>query len=954
MSGNRQAFSTAMNAADRYRWDSQWAEAAREYQRALVEFPADATARGGLGFCYMQLKQWQQALNEYKTVVKQDQYNVIALAKVAELYSILNRRDDAYATYLRMADLYSQAGQGARAEAAWLKAVQLSPNEPVPHERLAAYYLGKKDFTSMIQERLAAAQGYLQRKELAAARIQCEEVLRTDPHHVQAQQLLLLIAGQKQEAALPAWLEALRTGTPLPAQKEPQKPANDKAQPPADALLDKGALPSWMRAVQPEKPAVLIDENAIPAWMKVQPAEKPASLLDQSALPSWMREPLPVVPTPAQPPVPKNKAQPPRKRITANQVTGALRQAQTFQTLGRFNDAIDLCEQILEDGFDRADTRYFLGWLYQEQQRWDNAIQQFQLLLNDADYALSCFYALGQCYRAKGDIRTAIVHFDEAVDRVNLDALTIEEAPQLIQLCQESVEAHLAVGERGQAITVYTALLGYFRKRGWNDHIATVEGMLQRLQHTPASPKTPVPPPAQAANAPLTPPENPGIGELPDWLTGILYPDKVNLVAQVQKPVPPPEPVVVDSDNKSQGSLSSTQLPANTILKARYRILERLGKGGMGAVYKAKDADLNNRFVAVKQMRQQGLTPDMLLMYTNIFKSEANFLAMLMHPNLPRIYEHFFEGECWYLVMDYIDGSNLQDRLEQAGGRLPLEEALRIAIDLCTVLDYLHNRQPPIIFRDLKPSNVMLTSQGHLYLIDFGIARQFKPEQVKDTHHFQTVGYAAPEQFSQRATTPQSDIYSLGATLHQLLSGNDPAESAFDFPSLQVAIPTLTTLVQQMLEMRPINRPANMAVVKRELQRILAQVPLNVQPANTITPSPVQARPGYLRIAEGRGTGSVFELRKESTSIGRARESDIPLEDYAASRLHVTIIKQGNDTYTIKDEGSANGTKLNEQLVNKYQPYSLQEGDKFQVGQTIFIFTYQNQARTPLAHDFIL
>jgi len=792
----------AMSNADRHRWSSQWDDAVKEYRRALAEFPDDATARSALDFCYMQLKQWQQALNE-------------------------------------------------------------------------------------------------------------------------------------QESELPAWLEALRAGTPLPAQQEPQKPVDDKA-----LSLD-----------------ALIDVSALPAWLRAKPSEKPASLIDESALPSWMREPLPDVPVPVQPLVLKNKAQPPRRRITADQVIGVLKQAQTFQTQGRLNEAIDCCKQILESGFDRPDTRYFLGWLYQEQQRWNDAIQQFQLLLNDADYALSCFYALGQCYRAKGDIRTAIVHFDEAVDRVNLDALTIDEAPQLIQFCQEAAEAHLAVGERGQAITVYTALLGYLRKRVWNDHIAAVEVVLQRLQNTPAPPKTPVPPPAQAANVPPAPPENPGIGELPDWLTGILGDDwKVHLAPQEQKPAPalPPEPVIADSDNKSQGSLSSTQLPANTILKARYRILERLGKGGMGAVYKAKDADLNNRFVAVKQMRQHGLAPDMLAIYTNIFKSEANFLAMLMHPNLPRIYEHFFEGECWYLVMDYIDGSNLQERLEQAGGWLPLEEALRIAIDLCTVLDYLHNRQPPIIFRDLKPSNVMLTSQGHLYLIDFGIARQFKPEQVKDTHHFQTVGYAAPEQFSQKATTPQSDIYSLGATLHQLLSGNDPAESAFDFPPLQVAIPTLTTLVQQMLQMRPVNRPASMAVVKRELQRILAQVPLNVQPANNVMPPPVQARLGYLRIAEGKGTGSVYELRKESTSIGRARDCDIVLEDLAASRLHVIIIKQGNDSYTIKDEGSANGTKLNEQLINKYQPYPLQEGDKIHVGQTIFIFTYQNQDRTPLAYDFIL
>src|SRR5947209_6415751 len=196
MPGSKQAFSTAMNAADRYRWDSQWAEAAQEYQRALAEFPDDAMARSGLGFCYMQTKQWQKALDEYEYTLKRDPSNVIALSKTAELYGILNRRDDAYQAYLHLANLYSQAGQGSRAEAAWQRAVQLSPIDPEPHERLAAYYLGKKDIAFMIEERLAAAQGYLLRSDTTAARTQCEEVLRADATNTQAQQMLSLMRAQ--------------------------------------------------------------------------------------------------------------------------------------------------------------------------------------------------------------------------------------------------------------------------------------------------------------------------------------------------------------------------------------------------------------------------------------------------------------------------------------------------------------------------------------------------------------------------------------------------------------------------------------------------------------------------------------------------------------------------------------------------------------------------------------
>jgi len=396
------------------------------------------------------------------------------------------------------------------------------------------------------------------------------------------------------------------------------------------------------------------------------------------------------------------------------------------------------------------------------------------------------------------------------------------------------------------------------------------------------------------------------------------------------------------ANNNAGDILISAYLPPNTILRTRYHILEQLGKGGMGAVYKAKDTTFNNRFLAVKQMIQSGLAPQMLAVYTDNFQREANLLASLMHPNLPRIYEYFSEGEYWYLVMDYIEGINLQKHLEQSGGRLPVEEALHIGIDLCTVLHYLHTRQPTIIFRDLKPANVMLTSEGHLYLIDFGIARQFNPNQQKDTHDFQTPGYAAPEQFNQKQTTPQSDIYSLGATLHQLLSGDDPTDNIFDLPPLQVGVPELTALVARMLEMKPIKRPANMLVVKQELQRILTQVQSNVKPT-PLPWQPVQRDLGYLRIVEGTEAGNVYlyALQKETSSIGRwlAGEIDINLEDLQVSRRHATISKNGND-YSVKDEGSVNGTKLNGQRLIANQTYALYEGSKIQVGQTIFVFTY--------------
>jgi tetratricopeptide (TPR) repeat protein len=582
-----------MNAADRYRWDSQWAGAAQEYQRALAEFPDDAAARGGLGFCYMQTKQWQQALDEYEHILSRDPSNVIALSKTAELYAILNRRGDAYKAYLHLAELYSQAGQGARAEAAWQKAAQLSPDSPEPHERLATYYSGKKDIALMIQERLAAAQGFLQRHEIAAARRQCEEVLRADTTNAQAQLLLSHIM-QSSDVLSPG--------------------ASAAFSPVAGAITGSSLMTS--APAIGDAPSGPLDFTGSPATGNVPPGNtsggntgtmgNTGSAGNFGGAANYSR------PNPVAPGIDGDGARPtPHKRITASQVTGVLRQAQTYQTQGRFNDAIGLCEQILESGFDRPDARYFLGWLYQEQQRWNDAIRQFQLLLNDPDYALSCYYALGQCYRACGDLKTASMHFDEAVDRVNLDALTMEESDQLVQLCQEAAEAHHMLGELDQGLTVYNALLGFLHSRGWNDKIAQVEFMLQQMQQAPAPPQSgPIPqqtpqpaapfaapqqgnatrvlPPEQietmnqpsvmpaagipdaapmtfsAGGTPIPPSSAPvrpqaqapsnSFGELPEWLTGILSeedkaitPNKQSSPRLEQKPAP------VQSQNMQPG-----------------------------------------------------------------------------------------------------------------------------------------------------------------------------------------------------------------------------------------------------------------------------------------------------------------------------------------------------------------------------------------------------------------
>src|SRR5579885_457847 len=270
-------------------------------------------------------------------------------------------------------------------------------------------------------------------------------------------------------------------------------------------------------------------------------------------------------------------------------------------------------------------------------------------------------------------------------------------------------------------------------------------------------------------------------------------------------------------------SNSSGPLRIGALLKQRYQIMEQIGAGGFGAVYKAEDVDLGRRLVAVKEMSQQGLHQREIDESVEAFKHEALMLAGLRHEHLPRIYDHFEENERWYLVMDSIEGETLAEHFKKSrDGSLPLVMTMRITLQLCEVLDYLHTRQPPIIFRDLKPSNVILTPEGDVFLVDFGIARHFKPGQTKDTIAFGSPGYAAPEQYGKAQTTPRSDTFSLGAVLHQMLTGSDPSEKPFRFAPLTMPRPAgLSSLIERMVDMDESNRPPSMEVIKRELTVML-------------------------------------------------------------------------------------------------------------------------------------
>src|SRR6185312_6144266 len=227
-----------------------------------------------------------------------------------------------------------------------------------------------------------------------------------------------------------------------------------------------------------------------------------------------------------------------------------------------------------------------------------------------------------------------------------------------------------------------------------------------------------------------------------------------------------------------------------TVLQRRYQIDRLLGGGGMGMVYLARDQRLANRACAIKEMVDHFIDPQQRIEANDYLAREADTLAQLKHQAIPAISDRFDDQNRHYLVMEYVAGRNLEEELAVRGGPLPEGLVIDIARQLCDVLGYLHELQPPVIYRDMKPSNVMLTGTGRAVLVDFGIARLFKAQR-KGTM-IGTLGFAPPEQY-QGIADPRSDIYSLGATLHYVLTRRDPEKyPPFSFPPVRELRPAVS------------------------------------------------------------------------------------------------------------------------------------------------------------------
>ena len=207
-----------------------------------------------------------------------------------------------------------------------------------------------------------------------------------------------------------------------------------------------------------------------------------------------------------------------------------------------------------------------------------------------------------------------------------------------------------------------------------------------------------------------------------------------------------------------------------TVIDGKYEILKEIGRGGMSIVYLAMDKHLNKQW-AIKEIRKKGNGKNDEIVVNSLL-AEANMMKKLDHPSLPRIVDIIDNGITIYVVMDYIEGESLDKILNEYGAQ-PEELVIAWAKQLCDALSYLHGQKPSIIYRDMKPANVMLKPEGNIKIIDFGIAREYKEQSLADTTVLGTKGYAPPEQYSGQ-TDPRSDIFALGMTMHHLLTGVDP------------------------------------------------------------------------------------------------------------------------------------------------------------------------------------
>ena len=444
-------------------------------------------------------------------------------------------------------------------------------------------------------------------------------------------------------------------------------------------------------------------------------------------------------------------------------------------------------------------------------------------------------------------------------------------------------------------------------------------------------------------------------------------------------------------------------LAGGKVLNNRYEIVRRIGGGGMGAVYLAKDKNLGDAPRAVKEMIESHIDESQHEKAIADFKRESLLLTQLEHPSIPTVYDYFYDdnSERFYLVMKFIPGSDLSSRLRATpSGRIDELTVTEWGIQVADVLHYLHTQPQPIIYRDLKPANLMIDSnKNRIMLIDFGIARWVNKKE-KGVTAVGTMGYAPPELFSGQADA-RVDIYSLGATMFHLMTGSDPQDNPlliFDFtknPRPRQINPQLSSEIERMLiravEYKPEHRFQTCAELRDTLSHHLENLrsgkvsygapayqlggetmavstvfcgfcggriaaddvfcahcgsrqPLAGTDSNPALPARSTAK---LVVAGTTELDASFLLQKDSNLVGRTDplsnifpEIDLSRFDpqTKVSRRHARIWREGN-AFLVEDLGSVNGTVINDMVhLEPRQPRALDSGDRIKMGETTLHF----------------
>jgi len=268
-------------------------------------------------------------------------------------------------------------------------------------------------------------------------------------------------------------------------------------------------------------------------------------------------------------------------------------------------------------------------------------------------------------------------------------------------------------------------------------------------------------------------------------------------------------------------------LEGGSLFHGRYRILSTLGRGSFASVYLARDTEWKGNLVAVKEISTEGFSEQEFREMNAQFLQEAAFLMRLEHPGLPHVVEFFAEKSRYYLVMEWIAGKTLHEQIHVKGPASE-DEVVDWGLQLCEILGYLHSRDPyPVMLGDLKPSNVMITYDGKVKVIDFGVARYLAPSQNPRTFAMVSPGFSPPEKYSKFDCDLRGDIYSLGATLYWAMTRTPLEKFRFQIPPLRRlcpdAHPWLEALLARCLEIEPVRRWVRVSAVREELEKLRDQ-----------------------------------------------------------------------------------------------------------------------------------